>query len=176
MFEKIPVPIFSVIAAIEGVLLYKLITGEASVPLIAAILLAAILLLLIPYMEQLKTLSFGTDGFKLELEAIRKETYKNAEIIESLIFLSMGEWTYTNLLKINSGNFGSYELPASSGLKTELYYLRNVGYIALKQNSAPSIDEIPRTGTQLSDFIAITENGKKYIELREKASAHNVSG
>jgi hypothetical protein len=169
MFSKKLTPIFIVFAAIEGMLLYKFMISETSTTLVTGVVVVAILILLTPYMDQMKTLQFGKDGIKVELEAIKEKTSKNAETIDNMILLSMGEWTYKNLLKINSGNFGKYEKRPHYGLETELYYLRNIGFIELKKDSAPSIHQIPEIGDQLSDYIAITENGKKYISLREKS-------
>lgn len=168
MFAKIPLPILVTIGLIEAVLLYKLLIGETSAILIFAIVLVALLLLLAPYMEKLKSLQLGTDGFKMELDSIKKDIYENSQVIESLIFMSMGADTYTNLLKINSGNFGHYTMPAHQGLETELYYLRNIGFIERIEGSCPSIHEIPPEGDQLSKYVAITENGRKYIELRNE--------
>jgi hypothetical protein len=74
----------------------------------------------------------------------------------------MGDAMYTNLKKIASGNFGHYKIQKSSGLERELYYLRDIGYIAVN-----SISNLPKDGDNLSDYVKITKAGKQFVNLRE---------
>jgi hypothetical protein len=47
-------------------------------------------------------------------------------------------------------------------LKRELYHLRDIGYITVK-----AIRKIPENGTNLSDYVKITDTGKLFVNLRE---------
>ncbi len=76
--------------------------------------------------------------------------------------LSMGPAMYFNLQKIAGGHFGQYELAGWSGLRRELYYLRDIGYISVN-----SISKLPEKGNNLSDYVQATEIGKKFVELRD---------
>jgi hypothetical protein len=51
---------------------------------------------------------------------------------------------------------------------TELYHLRNLGYVDLKQREGSINTRDPLIRDQFSDQIKVTEAGKKYIELREE--------
>ena len=73
--------------------------------------------------------------------------------------------TYENLLLEPLDHIRRSQIWA---LETELYHLRNLGYVILKNQKARSIREIPGSGDELSDYIRVTEGGKKYIEIREK--------
>ncbi len=83
------------------------------------------------------------------------------DIAKSFV-LSMGDDMYKNLKKISSGNFGSYEIDKDSGLWRELYHLRDIGYIEVS-----AIRSLPKKGANLSQYVIITEVGKKFVELRE---------
>jgi hypothetical protein len=85
----------------------------------------------------------------------------------------MGPDAFLNLKKLATGAFGQYTKERHMGLETELYHLRNIGYIVLDNEKARSIHEIPEFGDQLSDYIKVTEAGRKYIELHEK---HTLKG
>lgn len=68
-----------------------------------------------------------------------------------------------NLRKIVSDNFGPYEISESSGLRRELYYLRDIGYIHVD-----SISQLPRKAENLSIYVKPTDTGRKFVSLREK--------
>jgi hypothetical protein len=161
--------VFLGIASIEIALLYKLIAGQAATnptEVIVAICIVGILFLLSPNVDSITLVSFG--GFRAELQVLQKKTSENERAIADLILLSMGDDAYLNLRKLATGAFGTYNNEHNMGLETELYYLRNLGYVVLKNEKARSIYEIPEFGDELSDYIKVTEAGKKYIELREK--------
>ena len=162
------------IASIEAALLYKLIVGKTSTELIIAVCIVGILLLLSSRLDALASISMGKEGFKAELRDLRKRISENERAIIDLIFLSMGDDAYINLKKLATGHFGKYEKPPDIGLETELYHLRNLGYVVLKENvkkEFPSIRDIPPEGPKLLDFVEATPAGKKYVELREKYEA-----
>ena len=163
--------VFLGIASIEIALLYKLIVGQPAAnptEVIIAICIVGILFLLSPNVDGLKLISFGREGFKAELEVLQKKTYENERAITDLILLSMGDDAYFNLRKLATGAFGQYKKEPNMGLETELYHLRNLGYVVLNKEKARSIHEIPESGDELSDYIKVTDAGKKYIALREK--------
>ena len=170
MFKQIQsTAVFLGIASIEVALLYKLIVGQAATnptELIIAICIIGILFMLSPNMDSITLVSFG--GFRAELEVLQKKTSENERAIANLILLSMGEDAYLNLRKLATGAFGPFKKPPHMGLEMELYHLRNLGYVVLNKEKAPSIHEIPESDDELSDYIEVTDAGKKYIELRDK--------
>lgn len=169
--------VFAGLAAIEAALLYKLIWGQVSAnstELITAICLIGILLLLTGTLEGLKSISFGKEGFKAEIERLEKRTATLEREIAHLTLSSMGDDAYFNLRKLARGDFGPYRLEEQIGLYTELYHLRNLGFVALKKerpSSVKSIRDIPPDGDQLSEFIEVTETGKQYMALRRRSDA-----
>jgi hypothetical protein len=162
--------VFVGLALIEASLLYKLVAEQTQASpgeLIIAVCAVGILLLLSSKVEGLKAISMGTQGFKAELQVIERKTSDNERAITDLIVLSMGESTYTNLKKLAKGSFGEFRKEPYVGLETELYYLRNLGYVVLKDGRARSIHEIPESGDELSDYVEVTPAGQKYLQLRE---------
>ena len=168
------VAVFLGIASIEAALLYKLIAGQggtSATEIIVAICIVGTLLVLSPNLDSLKELSLGKEGFSVQLEVLQKKISENEQAIVDLILLSMGRDAYYNLTKLTrSHGFGPYEKEHFMGLETELYHLRNLGYVDLNKEKARSIYDIPESGDQLSDYISVTSDGRKYIELREQLS------
>jgi len=103
------------------------------------------------------------EGFKAELEVLQKRTSENERAITDLFLLSMGDDAHLNLRKLATETFGPYKKEPNLGLETEPYHLRSLGYVILKNQKARSIREIPGSGDELSDYIKVTEAGKKYI-------------
>lgn len=165
-FEQIQwVVVFLGIASIAVALIYKPATSSAAV---IATGIVGFLFVLLLNVGSLKSFTLGTEGVKAELEVLQKKTSENDAAITNLILLSMGTDAYHNLQKLATGAYGPYKKEHYMGLETELYHLRNLGYIALKDKTARSIYDIPESGDQLSDYIEVTNQGKKYLELREK--------
>ncbi len=152
------------------VLLFKLVSNF-SLDLLLAVGIVTILLILTLNVENLKSISLGKDGLKAEMQELQKKIDKNKQKLYDLISLSMGEDAYENLKKLASRQFGDYTKEKYMGLETELYYLRNLGYVELIPNSARPIHEIPESGGELSDYIRVTEAGFKYIELRNSVDS-----
>jgi len=98
----------------------------------------------------------------LKLLEKKVEVVENEVNVTKQFLLSMGPAMYFNLKQIASGNFGRYEIAVWSGLKRELYYLRDIGYIRVD-----SISKLPEKGDNLSDYVQITDIGRKFVELRE---------
>jgi hypothetical protein len=80
--------------------------------------------------------------------------------VSQLFLLTMSEPMYINLRKLASGNFGKYRM--DDALKRELYHLRDIGYIRVT-----AIRAVPSRGNDLSSHIAVTDIGRRFIELRE---------
>jgi hypothetical protein len=174
--QRQQVAVFVGLAGIESVLLYKLIASQAEInptELIVAICIVGILIMLSSNADGLRSISLGKEGFKADLEVLRQKTDENDRAITDLVLSSMGPDAYFNLRKLASGNFGPYKKEHYLGLETELYHLRNLGYIVLNKDKAKSIFDIPESGDQLSDYFQVTASGKNYIELREKRSRQN---
>jgi len=113
--------------------------------------------------------SFELGPLKL-IENKVKDVEKEVNVTKQFL-LSMGPAMYFNLKKIASGNFGHYEIKEWSGLKRELYYLRDIGYIQVD-----SISKLPEEGGNLSDYVQITDIGKKFVELRQSVlNSNNIS-
>lgn len=167
------VPVFVGLVGVEAALLYKLIAsqpGTSTTGLIFAICVIAILFLLSSNADGLKSISLGKEGFRADLEVLQQKVDENERAITDLILSSMGPGAYFNLQKLATGKFGPYKKEHYLGLETELYHLRNLGYIALNSDKARSIFDIPKSGDELSDYFQVTPSGMNYIELREKRS------
>jgi hypothetical protein len=164
--------VFLGIASIEAALVYKLIAGQpatSATEIIVAICIIGSLLVLSPNLDGLRELSLGKEGFRVQLAELQKKTSEHERAIVNLILLSMGRDAYHNLTKLaRPSGFGQYEIEPFMGLWSELYHLRNLGYIDLDQKTSRSIHEIPKSGGELSDYIKVTSEGKKYIELHEQ--------
>lgn len=162
------------IAVIDGVLLYKLLVTqqiEASpTEIIAAICIVSVLFVLSPNLGSLRELSLGKDGFKLQLEVLRRKTAENEDAIVHLILGSMGPEPYKVLTLLARGELKSFTKEPNQGLEMDLYHLRNLGYIK-RTGATPSIREIPASGDDLSKYVYVTDAGMKYIEWRERDSA-----
>jgi hypothetical protein len=128
------------------------------------------LLLLTSKVQGLQSISFGKEGFRAVAQ-LQRRTAKLEREIADLIIMSMGKDAFDNLTKVASGNFGRYEIKEHEGLHTELYYLRNLGFVKLrddvKESVGNSIHRLPREEGQLSKYIEVTPIGRKYIALRE---------
>jgi hypothetical protein len=172
MFPKAQWTILVAVVSIEAALLYRLVGHDvalSSTELLGAICILGTLLVVIGKVEGLKSISLGKEGFKAEaLEQLQKHTDALQRAVEQLILVSMGKDAYENLAKLASGAFGEYTIEHHIGLETELYHLRNIGFIQLRDGVARSIYEIPSYGNQLSDYIEVTENGRRYIALRHE--------
>ena len=73
------------------------------------------------------------------------------------------------LKKLANPPFGEFTKEPHIGLETELYHLRNLGYVVLKEGTVRSIHDIPDgKHEELSDYVEITPKGRKYVQLREQ--------
>jgi hypothetical protein len=151
-------------------LLYKVMTGPAATnPVdVFAICIIGILFALSSNFDNIKSISFDKGNLKVELDRLQEKVSQNEKAIADLILMSMGPATYINLKSLANGTLREYKKPRHQGLETELYYLRNLGYIKLKEGTANSIFEIPEVGSDLLEYIEVTATGRSYIKLREE--------
>lgn len=87
------------------------------------------------------------------------------ESVDKLFLATMSGPMYNNLKKLDNPPFGNYKM--DNGLKRELYYLRDVGYISITSQSEGSITKIPFEGNNLSIYVTVTDIGKDFIRLRK---------
>ena len=154
---------FSCIAFIEAVLLILLVSGQTSELIIVAIIAIACLLFLIPRLDDVISLTLERGKLESKIGAISKKVATNKSKIDKLdkmFLLSMSDAMYKNLKKLNSGNFGAYEM--RDALERELYHLRDTGYI-----EAERIRDIPFQGNNLCEHVKVSKFGKQYLEMRE---------
>jgi hypothetical protein len=155
--------VFLSMAAVEAVLLYKLILRpEVSYGLFIAIITIALLLILSPRVFDIESIKWGE--FQTELKKIEKQLDETDLRINTLFMMTMSRPMYKNLRKLESGRFGPYEM--SEGLKRELYHLRDIGYIEVQ--SIREIENRYPEGENLSIHVEITKAGREFVKLREK--------
>ncbi|WP_026731246.1 hypothetical protein [Fischerella sp. PCC 9605] len=161
---------FSCLAFMEGILLVMLFSGRGSVLIIAALIFIAILMVFIPRAEDVVALTFDRDKIDNKINSLNKKITTTKNRVDKLFVLSIPESMYKTLQKINSGNYGNYDLTAK--LERELYFLRDVGYI----EDMEEIRDIPYKGSNLSNYVKITGTGKQFIELRKSIEEENNKG
>ncbi len=147
-------------------MLFKVPSNTSSTELLAAICAMGFLMFLTGRSPTLFSLT--SSGLRVELERVQSQVLDNKQSIVELTLLSMGAEAFGNLDKLATGNFGQYKLEQFKGLWGELYYLRNKGYVMLKPGTAPSIHDIPTDGENLSHFIEVTDEGRRYLQLRKE--------
>ncbi|MBR8835408.1 MAG: hypothetical protein DSM106950_15630 [Stigonema ocellatum SAG 48.90 = DSM 106950] len=152
---------FTCIAFLEAILLIMLLSGKTSVELLVAIVVVAMLLFLIPRLDDVVSFTFDRGNFETKLGTINKKIATAKARTDKLVLLSMSKSMYDNLKRIGSGNFGPYKM--NDILEREIYYLRDIGYI----DNVERIRSIPYEGNNLSDYLKITDAGKQFIELRK---------
>jgi hypothetical protein len=105
---------------------------------------------------------FELGNLQKEVKEVRQDLNETERLAIRVVMTMMGPSMYQNLKKIASKNFGSYQM--QEGLERELLFLRDLGYI---RPINTSIRQIPKEGTNLSDYIEATETGEDYVALRE---------
>lgn len=123
------------------------------------------------FIDRLKrgsSIRFGIIELGEKVEEVKNDLENTNQKISRLFITTMGKNLYDNLKKIKDGNFGPFH--KSDGLKRELYYLRDMGYV-----DVPSISGIPDSGPNLSEHLVITPLGKEFVELREEILKNDIS-
>jgi hypothetical protein len=119
---------------------------------------------LVRRIEQGASLDVGPLKFgelRAELHSVREDLRRVESAVAELFLATMSDVMFDNLRKLASGSFGSYHLGAA--LERELYHLRDIGYIDVY-----SIQQIPKHGPELSQYLKVTEAGKKFVQLRSE--------
>ncbi|AKG24727.1 hypothetical protein [Calothrix sp. 336/3] len=151
----------------EGILLVMLFTRRNSAFLIAALIFIGILMFLMPRMDDVVAMTFDREKIDTKINSINKKLGTTKTRADKIFTLSMSDYMYKTLQKINSGNYGSYEM--TSRMERELYHLRDVGYI----DDIEEIRDIPYKGSNLSNYLKITSLGKQFVEMRKSVEDEN---
>ena len=161
---------FTCIAFLEAILLVMLLSGQTSVQLIVAIIVIAMLLFLIPRLDDVVSFTFDRGSFETKLGTINKKIATTKARTDKLVLLSLSKSMYEHLKRIASGSFGPYKM--NDILEREIYYLRDIGYI----DNVERIRSIPYEGNNLSEYLKITDIGKQFIELRKSIEEESSKG
>jgi hypothetical protein len=95
-----------------------------------------------------------------EVRGIRQQVDDIYEKVAVLFLSTMSPTMYLNLRKLEQGQFGPFE--ANDGLKRELSYLRDLGYVEVQ-----GIRQLPSHGSRLDDYVQVTPTGRDFVRLRE---------
>ena len=98
--------------------------------------------------------------------AVWPQIRKANERIDNLFYYTMSGPMYENLRKLAQSHFMTYEM--SEGLKRELYYLRDTGFITITDESQHSIKQIPFKGDNLQQYVTVTDVGRRFVEMRTR--------
>lgn len=109
-------------------------------------------------------LEFGE--LKAKVDEVQDDVLALNNKVTQLFLHTMSPGMYGNLKKIASGHFGEYV--KGRALDRELRFLRDYGFIEVG-----SISSIPEEGPNLSEYVAATETGKNFVELREHLTSNN---
>jgi len=172
--------VFIVVLVVEALLVIRLFAGPGDQQgvLVGAIVVVAAALILVPRVFDLSQLK--VPGFTAQLQAMSQsldETRSSVQAtdaavesvnrkLDTLFALSISDWQYQNLEKLTSGRFGPYV--RSMGLENDLRHLRNHGYVEV-----PSVRDLPDTGEELCDYVAVTDTGRLFVELRQSLRLPN---
>jgi hypothetical protein len=100
------------------------------------VIVISVLLVLLPNISQIETLTISPRSVEFRLKTIEKEAVEIRGTAEAafnkvvkFIFLAMPGDTYQNLKKITEGRFGAFEM--TNRFRGQLRYLRDSGYITV---------------------------------------------
>ena len=161
--------VISLVAVVCLVLHEQKIIDLPKDPFTSALLIIAAL----PWLSLVLTDIELPGNWKLKFRELEREVSETRVDVANLYSLSMSDDMYNNLVKLSKGEFKGYFLDPNgiSGFAFELRYLKVIGYIAFDKNpNVSGVGNLPN-GKQdhqnLSDYITVTEAGKKFITLRE---------
>ncbi|MDF5725354.1 MAG: hypothetical protein PUP91_33875 [Rhizonema sp. PD37] len=157
---------FISITIIEAILLYMLISRQASELIVVAIIAIAFLLFLFPKIEDVLLLTFDRGRLETKLNSINKKVATNKTRVDKYYMLAIPKQMYETLKKLASNSYGPYQM--SEVLERDVYHLRDIGYI-----DAGRIRDIPYEGTNLSTYVKITDAGKQFVEMRKGIEEEN---
>lgn len=101
------------------------------------------------------------EEIKREVDDIRGQVDDISQKVGTLFLATMSPTMYLNLRKLDSGHYGQFE--ANDGLRRELQYLRDIGYIEVHGG----LRQLPNSGQDLNQFVTITPTGRDFVKLRE---------
>ena len=157
---------FICIIFIEAVLLILLISRQPTPLLFVAIVAIALLLFLIPQLDEVIALTFDRGKLDSKINSIGKKLSTTKARTDKLVLLSMSKSMFETLKKLAGANFGSYEM--NDNLEKEIFHLKDIGYVEVGR-----IRDIPYKDNNLSDYVKVTDLGKQYIELRKSTEEDN---
>ena len=101
---------------------------------------------------------------KAEIQTVRADLVRVENVVAELFLATMSVAMFENLRKLATGAFGPYHL--GQALERELYHLRDIGYV-----SVASVKAIPKDGPDLSQYVKVTDPGRKFVELRTRVQS-----
>ncbi len=144
---------------------------------VALLLLAALSPWLIPFFSRYLS-SVEAFGGKVEFLNLKKKVQTNTKRLDDLYVLSMSDKMFKYLEKLSQpGGFGPFYV--SPAMPRELGLLEDLGYIDFKGDLKGMDDfkaefEGKPDGGNLSDYIELTDTGKKFYKARVNANAHTA--
>ncbi|MEJ2888340.1 hypothetical protein [Actinomycetospora aeridis] len=151
--------VFALCVVVEAILLYELVVAPgAPAELIVAVTAVLVVALVVPRLADLVSIKLP-GGVEAQLKEVTSELERTNDRLDSLFAISMSPWQCENLEKLASGHFGDYVM--SGGLDNDLRHLRSHGYVHVE-----GIRAIPQRGENLSEFVEITEAGRRFVALR----------
>lgn len=175
--EKLRVYTFIVLALLLVFSIMKfLFTGKLDSFSLILILATVVLMLILVRISDLSSVNILNNinaSFERRLnqtdkrvEETKAELDETKDRVEKLFLATMSTPMYNNLKKLATPPFGDYIM--QTGLKRELYHLRDIGYVLITQQCKGSISEIPQVGEDLSIYVTVTDSGKEFIEEKDK--------
>ncbi|OUL20214.1 hypothetical protein [Nostoc sp. 106C] len=166
--------VFLAVVTVEVILLIKVLTSQATIELLLAIGVVAILLILTLRIEDLSGVSLSKDGLEAKLNSIKEEVKDKVsqlgeDINELLISTVLDAYEYITLRKITGDEKNdSYQFNYPKG-QDLLERLRNRGLIDEIGGNSIFNDKSNRPINVRSHFV-ITERGKRYLDALDHKS------
>ncbi|OUL19262.1 hypothetical protein BV378_33660 [Nostoc sp. RF31YmG] len=160
--------VFLAVVTVEVILLIKVLTSQATIELLLAIGVVAILLILTLRIEDLSGVSLSKDGLEAKLNSIKEEVKDKVsqlgeDINELLISTVLDAYEYITLRKITGDEKNdSYQFNYPKG-QDLLERLKNRGLIDEIGSNSIFNDKSNRPINVRSHFV-ITERGKRYLD------------
>lgn len=170
------------LTVVEIALLFTLYQNPASFSLLMVIGAIAVFMALLPIMALPDSANATADaapgpvgiqatlkGQQEQLLALQRRAEKTEKRLEQLLLLMMPSQMFFNLSKFaRPEGFGEYFV--SEDLKRELIQMNQLGFVEFQD-----VNAIPETGSNLSDHVQITSEGKEYAILRGEIESSKAS-
>lgn len=159
---------FMILTAVETVLVYKLlVSNPVSIFLTISVIAIVVWMVIILRRQGTGPQSMENEDLKAELNDIKKEIGNIDNQIGLLSLAAMSHQMYMNIRKLANPPFGNYEKREGSPFESELNHLVDIGYIEILKPKH-SLQDIPESGTDLSNYISVTHQGKLFVQMMEK--------